>query len=68
MIIQVPVAVIAPDDATHYTGDLLNDPTWYKVTQIGVVGDHWWYKKAGQDKWLLYGHSAPHFLKQIGGE
>ena len=30
-----------PEGATHYTSNILEDPTWYKFMKIGTVGDHW---------------------------
>jgi len=32
---------------------------------VGVVGDHWWYWKVETGEWVLYGHSKPHFAKDL---
>lgn len=65
MNIVLTVNIEAPDGATHYTGDLLDDPSWYKVTQVGVVGDHWWRWNTKKSEWLLSSHCNPHFLKEL---
>lgn len=65
MEVIVHTKVNAPDGATHYLGDLLDNPSWFKVTQVGVVGDHWWKWKYSNNAWVLSGHSRPHWLKEI---
>ena len=59
MKIQFKVEVEAPDGATHFSGDLLDDPVWYKCTQVGAVGDHWWWYSKARGGWFLAGHSKP---------
>lgn len=63
MKIPVTVEVEAPDDATHYFGDLLDDPIFVKCTQVGVGGDHWWHFKDGT--WFMISHHRPHWLKEL---
>lgn len=70
MILKVvrTTEVMAPDGATHYGGDLLQDPTFYKCTQVGVGGDHWWWYGRLSHEWKLAGHSKPHFIAEIPKE
>lgn len=63
MDITVRVTVEAPDGATHYDGNLLGKPTFYKMTMVGVVGEHWWFYNGGQ--WRLSQHSKPHWVKPL---
>lgn len=63
--IQVTTVVTAPVEATHYGGDLLEDPRWYKCTQVGVVGDHWWRYDKGRSEWVFAGYIPPHRSKAI---
>jgi hypothetical protein len=65
MKIQVTVEVEVPDGATHYIGDLLDGPAWLKCTQIGVVGDHWWFWSPDDRGWFLLGFHKPHWAKEI---
>jgi hypothetical protein len=55
----------APEGASHFGGNLLDSPLWYKKTEIGVVGEHWWFWDKGSDQWRLSGHSSPHWIKPI---
>jgi hypothetical protein len=52
----------APDDATHFQGSL-DEFHFYKLTQVGVVGDHWWEWKNGG--WKFSGHIRPILLGEI---
>ena len=65
MLIEVTVTiqVHAPDDATHYTGDLLDEPRWYKMKMM--LCEHWFYRDPKKSQWILYGHVAPYGLKEI---
>lgn len=65
MKIQVTTEVEAPEGATHYWGDLLDDPTFVKCTQIGCVGDHWWSWAKDRGLWIFVSHHKPHWLKEI---
>ena len=64
MKISITVQIEAPEGATHYFGDILDEPTFVKCSQIGVVGDHWFaYDK--EIGWHLLSHEMPHWIKQI---
>jgi len=64
-IIHVHSTVVAPNGATHYAGELLEDPSWYKCTQVGVAGDHWWRWSKERNEWVLASHFKPNWLKEI---
>jgi len=64
-LVKVIVEIEVPEGATHYGGSLTDDPTWYKCTQIGVVGAHWWYYSADRKSWIFMGHFPPHFYTRI---
>lgn len=40
-----------PDGATHYSGELLDEPLWYKRTpdELSKIGGHYWssWKRGG---------------------
>lgn len=59
------VTIDVPDGASHYSGDLFDDHTFYKCTQVGVAGDHWWFYKASSDKWVLASHHKPHWIEEL---
>lgn len=61
MKVKVITQVEVPDGATHYHGDILDTPTFFKCTQVGGF-DHWWYYAHG---WLLFGHSPPNWMKEL---
>lgn len=65
MKIKVTTEVEAPDGATHYFGDLLDNPTFVKMTMVGVVGEHWWSYNQNRKEWVLISHHRPHWLKEI---
>lgn len=65
--ISVVRVVEAPFDATHFAGDLLDDPSWYKCTQVGVAGDHWW-RMDGAGVWKFVGHNKPSWIEEIPPE
>lgn len=56
-----------PDKATHFTGDLLDYPTFYYMTMING-GEHWWYYDDKRNGWWLYSHCRPHNLKTLEQE
>ena len=68
MIIKVVIWVEAPDGTTHYTGDIAENPTWFKVTQVGVAGDHWWYWNGIRRAWVFAGHYPPQGLQELDVE
>ena len=65
MRVKVIRTINAPDGSTHYCGDLMEDPTFYKMTMVGVVGEHWWYFDPERNGWYLSGHSKPHWIKEL---
>lgn len=66
--ISVVRVVEAPFDATHSYGDLLDNPAWYKCTQVGVAGDHWWFWSSERSAWMFVGHYKPHWIEPIPPE
>lgn len=67
MKLHVTVEVDAPDGATHYSGDLLDDPAYYKCVRINDYG-HWFMWTADRPtEWRLshHGDTPPHHSKQI---
>jgi hypothetical protein len=64
--ICIPVTVEAPDGATHYMGRP-GDMSFYKMTEVGVAGEHWWgwHEKKG---WLMVSHRKPHWIEPIPEE
>jgi hypothetical protein len=65
MNLVVPVEVKVPDGATHYSGDLLDEPTFYKMTMVGVVGEHWWMWIDDRAEWVLASHHRPSWIKEL---
>lgn len=68
MRIKITTCIDVPDGSTHYHGDLLDNPSFYKCTQVGVVGDHWWYWHRQERQWKLSGHHKPHWIHELGAE
>ena len=62
--ITVEVKVQIPDKATHYYGDLLDHPSFYYMSIIGVAGEHWW-SLSSDGVWRLASHHKPHWIKEI---
>jgi hypothetical protein len=62
----VPVAVEAPEDATHYSGHP-DDMGFYKRRDIGAAGEHWfgWTTDRG---WVMVSHHKPHWIEPIPEE
>lgn len=69
-MVTVQLQVKAPADATHYSGDLLDDPTWYKfaINSTGTV-KAWYYANRWHSPWMYHqeGEAAkpPHWVKKI---
>lgn len=59
VIVKVPI----PEKATHYHGDLLDHPSFYYCSQVGVAGDHWWVHTP--HGWVLSSHHQPHWIKEL---
>ncbi len=66
MKLNIIVEMEIPDGATHFTGDLLHDPTWWKflINSTKAV-QTWCYWNEGQKRWFIQSEHAPHFLKSI---
>jgi hypothetical protein len=66
-MIKIPITLIieAPDGATHYTGNLRHDPTWWKCRRIGIAGDHWFYWNDERGEWYFFSHYKPHWINEI---
>ena len=64
MKIQVLVEIEAPDGATHYGGNLNDEPTWYKCSQPGGYV-HRWYYNYDRKGWFLACHGKPIYIKEI---
>ena len=57
----------APDDATHVDPDEDVDLlVFYKMTNVGVVGEHWWRWK--QREWVFVSHRKPPRVIEIPEE
>jgi hypothetical protein len=59
--------VDAPDGATHYCGDLLCEPEFYKhyVNSTGTFNGWLYWNRKKNDSWYIHGETPPHFLKEI---
>lgn len=68
MKLTIPIVVEAPDGATHYFGDLFEGDSlsFYKMTEIGVVGEHWFSWR--NDEWQFLSHREPLWIKPIPEE
>lgn len=62
MEIKITAMIKAPDGATHYGGNILDEPIYYKCRQIAGY-DHWFHHEGVE--WVLSGHSMPIFCKEI---
>lgn len=65
MNITVSMEIEVPDDATHFNGNIFDNPIYYKCIQVGVSGDHWFYYNKNENKWFFYGHQKPHFCELV---
>jgi hypothetical protein len=55
--------VAAPDEATHFSGDVEDGIKFYKSKDIGVAGDHWFeFDSTG---WSFCGHRKPAWIQEI---
>ena len=66
MRVVIAVAIEAPDGATHYSGDILNLPTWWKrsTNSTGIITA--WYACVGAGKpWHFQSEHEPHWLNPI---
>jgi hypothetical protein len=64
MKIKVMVTIEAPDGTSHYTGDLLDDPTWWKTRPIVGV-PYWLYYNEDRKEWMIGSESKPHWIQEI---
>lgn len=64
--VRVAVSLAIPPGATHYSGDLLDDPTFWrwKANSTGTVMG-WQYWNARRGEWMLGSEQTPHFLQAI---
>lgn len=58
------VVVKFPAGATHYWGDLFEDPEWVKSREIAGVA-HWFNWSSKKREWMVYSETKPHWLKEI---
>lgn len=65
MILHVTREVPVPNGATHYSGDLLDGPEFFKVTQVGVAGDHWWRWDPERVTWVFTSHARPAWIEPL---
>lgn len=65
--IKVSIEIEVPDGATHYRGDILDRPFFFKCTKVAGY-DHWWVHEPDRVGWWLVGHSPPHFMKELTPE
>lgn len=64
MKINVKIEIEIPEGATHYIGNIFDDPIWLKCSKIGVVGEHWWIWKS-YGIWTFHSHKKPESCKEI---
>lgn len=57
--------VDVPEGASHFCGDLLDRPTFYKCTQVGVAGEHWWWYQTTTKTWFMASHFKPHWIEEL---
>ena len=63
MKLVVAVEIDAPEGTTHYSGDILDLPTWWKrsTNSTGVITA--WYACVGVGKpWYFQSEHEPHWL------
>jgi len=65
MQVIVQVAIEVPDGTEGFVGRIFmfDDPIWFKKTNVGVVGDHWWAWDGKE--WKLFGHRKPNSLRVL---
>lgn len=64
MKIKVTVEVEAPEGATHYDGELLDELTWWRTVQRWD-GTYWQYWRATTRQWMFHGINRPHWITAI---
>lgn len=67
MKLHVPRIIEAPDDATHYHGDV-DGMDFYKSIEIGAAGTHWFYWNWKRKEWMMSGHHQPNWTQPIPEE
>ena len=66
MKIKVTVEVEVPEGATHYAGEILDDPTYWKSLQRSD-GEHWYIWEAERRAWCPTGTTKPYWICAIAG-
>lgn len=69
MKVRLVADIVAPDGATHYSGNLLEEQTWWKLS--GDATDHrsrWCYWNAHKKDWYVHSEHRPHWIKEIQTE
>jgi len=63
--IMIEVEIDIPEGATHFVGNLTDDPTWYKyvINSTGVIRA-WYFYYPVRQTWLYDSEYAPNFLKE----
>lgn len=59
--------VQAPDEATHYAGDLLDEPTWWKYSENDTgTFKGWCYYDPNRGAWFIGADGwKPDWIKEI---
>ncbi len=61
---KIAIEINVPEGATHYCGNLLDDPTWYK-TEILTGVPYWLYWSNQHNEWMIKGETKPHWVIDI---
>lgn len=64
MKVKVVVEVEAPEGATHYTGWLPTEATWWKSRPIAGF-PQWLSWNPVSREWYVQGDHPPHFIQEI---
>lgn len=66
ILAKVSSTIPVPEGTTHYAGNLMDDPTWYKISD-----GYWWFWNTARNVWhatRCATHAAPPFVQKLGGE
>lgn len=65
MKLKIIFEITVPDGATHFYGDILNDPTFLKKKIIADI-EHWFYFSKIKNDWILEKHgNMPFHAKKL---
>ena len=64
MKIKVTVEVDVPEGATHYAGEILDDPTYWRPKERSD-GLYWQYWCETRHSWMFSGINKPHWISLL---